>query len=65
LIYSQAFEGLPERVRQRVYQRLWEVLSGQDQASKYAHLSTADRQAILDILRETKPGLPAYWTARP
>ncbi len=65
LIYSQAFEGLPERVRQRVYQRLWEVLSGQDQASKYAHLSAADRQAILDILRETKPGLPAYWTARP
>ena len=65
LIYSPAFEGLPNRVREGVYQRLWDVLSGQDQSSKYAHLSAVDRQAILDILRETKPHLPAYWTASP
>jgi hypothetical protein len=65
LIYSASFEGLPGRVRDRIYQRLWEVLTGQDQSPKYAHLSTIDRQAILDILRETKPQLPAYWTTRP
>jgi hypothetical protein len=65
LIYSAAFEGLPERIRECLYQRLWEVLTGQDQSPKYAHLSAADRQAILDILRDTKPQLPAYWTAGP
>jgi hypothetical protein len=41
------------------------VLTGHDQTKDYAHLSGDDRQAILEILRETKPGLPAYWTAEP
>ena len=39
--------------------RLPAVLTGQDTAPKYAHLSRADRQAILEILRDTKPGLIA------
>ena len=28
----------------------------------YAALSSADRRAVLEILIETKPGLPSYWT---
>jgi len=27
----------------------------------YARLSTDDRRAIVEILRETKPGLPEYF----
>jgi hypothetical protein len=41
-----------------VYLRLWAVLSGEDTAPKYAHLTPADRRAIVEILRATKPDLP-------
>ena len=30
-------------------------------AAKYAHLSTADRRVIREILRDTKTDLPEYW----
>lgn len=61
LIYSGAFEGLPSESRDYVWQRLFEVLSGQDQSETYAHLSQDNRQAILEILRATKPNLPHYF----
>lgn len=61
LIYSQTFDGLPELVKDRVYGRLWEILSGQDTGKPFAHLSAADRKAITEILRDTKPSLPEYW----
>ena len=61
LIYSAAFDGLPAEVKDYVYRRLWEVLSGQDTGKDFAHLSAADRQAAREILLETKPGLPGYW----
>jgi hypothetical protein len=61
LIYSRAFDGLAAEAKEQVYSRLWEVLSGKDQSKPFAHLTTADRRAVLDILRETKKGLPAYW----
>jgi hypothetical protein len=61
LIYSAAFDALPGPVKDYVWQRLWEVLSGKDTSPDFAHLSAADRRAILDILRATKPGLPDYW----
>lgn len=63
LIYSEAFDGLPLRVREQVYQRLWEILSGEDQSERFAHLSPHDRRAIVEILRETKDGLPNDWDA--
>ena len=59
MIYSAAFEALPAGVRQAIYARLKDVLSGSDRAPKYAHLAAADRQAILEILRATKQNLPA------
>jgi hypothetical protein len=58
LIYSEAFDGLPAGARQAVYARLWEVLSGRDTRKITQHLSAADRQAVLQILRDTKPDLP-------
>ena len=62
MIYSQAFDNLPEPARNAIYQRMWQILSGAEQGSRYARLSPADRRAIIEILRETKPGLPAYFT---
>ena len=54
MIYSAAFDGLPPDVRERIYSRLHDVLSGKDQSEKFAKLSQADRKAILEILRDTK-----------
>lgn len=61
MIYSPAFDGMPDMVKDRVYQRLYEVLSGKDQSPQFARLSADDRKNVLEIVRETKPNLPAYW----
>jgi hypothetical protein len=58
LIYSEAFDGLPPAARQAVYGRLWDMLSGRDTRKITRQLSAADRQAVLQILRDTKPDLP-------
>jgi hypothetical protein len=63
LIYSEPFDGLPAAAKAAVYQRLWEVLSGQVSDDRYRSLSTADRSAIIEILRDTKKDLPSYWMA--
>lgn len=60
LIYSPEFDALPAPAKQMVYQRLREVLSGKDTSPDFAHLSTTDREAILEILRATKPDLAAF-----
>ena len=64
LIYSKAFDKLPAEVQDQVYLRLFAVLSGQDTTDAYAHLSQTDRRAILEILLDTKSGLPDYWTSQ-
>ena len=61
MIYSPAFDALPARAKEAVYQRIWRILSGQEPSPKYAKLAPADRHAIIEILRETKPGLPVYF----
>ncbi len=60
MIYSAAFDSLPDLVKERVYRRLYDLLTGKEEVG---HLSAADRGNIVEILRETKKGLPAYWTA--
>ena len=64
LIYSAAFDGLPSKAKSRVYQRLWDVLSGSNTDEAYSNLTAEDRLAILEILRETKQDLPDYWKAK-
>jgi hypothetical protein len=61
VIYSRLFDGLPEEAKARVYKRIWEVLTGQDQSKEFGHISLEDRGAILEILLETKKDLPIYW----
>jgi hypothetical protein len=61
LIYSEPFDAMPPAARAAVYARLWEVLSGRERGERYNVLSDADRQAILEILRETKADLPEYF----
>jgi hypothetical protein len=61
LIYSEDFDALPAPARDYVYQRLFDILTGRDNSAEFAKLTAADRRAILEILRATKPGLPALW----
>jgi hypothetical protein len=61
MIYSEAFDALPTEARRAVYERMWQILSGSDKSPKYARLSLADRRAVVEILRETKKGLPNYF----
>ena len=62
LIYSPAFDALPPLSKEPIYRRMWEVLSGQEQDPRYrSALSLADRQSIVEILRDTKKDLPRYF----
>ena len=62
LIYSAAFDALPAAAKAAVYERLWQVLSGQENGTRYRDaLSPADRRAIVEILRDTKRDLPGYF----
>ena len=61
LIYSEAFDAIPQPAKDYVYRRMFEVLSGSEQGSEFASLSAEDRRAILEILVATKPGVPEEW----
>jgi hypothetical protein len=61
MIYSPAFDGLPQATRDAIYTRMWDVLSGKDRDRKYARLTPQLRADIVDILLDTKPGLPEYF----
>jgi hypothetical protein len=61
LIYSPAFDGMPDVVQERIYRRLYDILTSQDKSKTFAGISPADRQAVLEIVRATKPNLPKYW----
>jgi hypothetical protein len=61
MIYDAAFDALPDPAKQRVYRKLFDVLSGAESGQKYSGMSKADRKAIFEILLDTKPALPSYW----
>ncbi len=63
LIYSDAFDALPEPAKSYVYGRLLDVLTDRDQSADFARLTAEDRRAIFEILLATKPGLPDAWRA--
>jgi hypothetical protein len=54
LILNPAFDALPAPMRDS-------ILTGTDQDPQFAKIAAADRQAILEIFRETKPNLPEVW----
>lgn len=65
LIYSEAFDALPQPALDHFYRRLWEVLNSndtdQDKSDVFKSVTKSDRGAILSILQQTKPKLPSYW----
>jgi hypothetical protein len=61
MVYSPAFDALPPVAREKIYARMWRVLSGEDKDPRYAKLSPSDRRAVIEILRATKAALPEYF----
>ncbi|MCU1384157.1 MAG: hypothetical protein JWL71_2854 [Acidobacteria bacterium] len=59
MIYSDAFDALPAAIKQTVYRRMIDVLSSMAAPRPRVAMTSADRAAILDILRDTKPDFPA------
>jgi len=53
MIYSPLFDALPAPARRAIYARLWTVLSARK-----------DSATIVEILRATKPDLPAFFTTQ-
>jgi hypothetical protein len=64
LIYSEAFEALPEAARDYVLDRLWEVLNPGPSGCEFDHLSADDCRAIREILIATMSNLPQAWQAK-
>ena len=60
MVYTEAFDGLMPVVKEAVYRRMFDILSGNDTQARYAHLSPADRRAVTEILRDTKADIPAW-----
>jgi hypothetical protein len=61
LIYSEPFENMPKAVKDHVYKQMHDVLTNRHYGVGFGHLSAEDKQAILEILRDTKKDLPDYW----
>jgi hypothetical protein len=64
VVYSPAFDGLPEEMRNYLWMRLEEILTGRELSEPYRSMPESDRAAVLEILRDTKPGFKA-WLAKP
>ncbi len=61
LVYSDAFQKLPAEIKEDTLRRMYAVLTGAVGAKEFAHLSTADREAIREILADTLPDKPDWW----
>lgn len=61
MVFSDAFNQLPERTRDRLWRKIYDVLTGAEKAPRFAKLAPVDRKNVLEILRATKPDLPDYW----
>ena len=55
LIYSDAFDSLPDQVRSTIINQLTAILENKVDEPEFAHLTPAMRSEILTILRQTKP----------
>lgn len=58
MVYSDAFDGLAPEVKNAVYARMVDILSARDARYADVRLTSEERRAILEILRDTKPDFP-------
>jgi hypothetical protein len=61
MLYTESWQKLPAMLKDRVYYRMAEGLRDQNPAPIGAHIPVQEKLAIRSILKETLPGLPAWW----
>jgi hypothetical protein len=61
MIYSDAFQSLPEEVKDYVTKRVWEILEDDEANAKFLQLTNSSKNAIRQILIETLAPLPISW----
>ncbi len=61
MLYTESWQKLPSALKERVYYKMAEGLREQNANPTYAHLGVEERRAIRAILKESLPGLPAWW----
>jgi hypothetical protein len=54
MIYSKAFDALPSNATESVYARIWDILEGRSREPRYTRIPRPDREAVVEILRDTK-----------
>jgi hypothetical protein len=66
-----AFFGLSEcpcnctsDLKELVYQRLWNILNGDDSTADFQKIPVETNTAVREILAQTRRDLPAYWNKR-
>lgn len=64
LIESRSFDSLPNELKESIYQRLWELLNGRRKGEDDPLIDSDEGKAIIEILRDVKRDLPAYWKAK-
>ncbi|MDP7018324.1 MAG: hypothetical protein QGG36_21135 [Pirellulaceae bacterium] len=64
LIHTESFGALPTDVRDYVEEGLLDVLTGKERGDDFKHLTPQDRQAILEILVDTKPAFRKRFAKR-
>jgi hypothetical protein len=60
LVYSEAFRALPQEMKSYLWERLDQILNGQDHTPTYAEMPARDRLAIREILRDTLPEFATF-----
>ncbi len=65
LVYSAAFDALPDYARDYVFGRFAAVLQGRDASDTYAFMSATDKRDTLQILTATKPAFAQFLRQHP
>lgn len=61
MIYSRAFDSLPQPLKNEIYDRLYAILTSSEPEPDFKYLSDAERNQIAEILTSTKPDLAHHW----
>lgn len=61
MIQSRSFIESPQAMKDRVYNRLWGILSAEAPPEGFDFFAPGERDRIIHILRETHDDLPDQW----
>lgn len=54
LIHTESFDAIPKLMKDYIWMRLDQILTGKDRSGVYATMADVDRKAVLEILTDTK-----------